>query len=114
MPNQALVLRFAPLVFVSLWSTGFIAAKYSMWNADPFVFLCLRFSITALALVPILLLLGGELPRNPWRFRHDMITGALLHCGYLGFLFWPIKNGMPSGIVAIIIGVQPILTTVLA
>jgi drug/metabolite transporter (DMT)-like permease len=85
-----------------------------MWNADPFVFLCLRFSITALALVPLLLVLGAELPRNPWRFRHDMVTGALLHCGYLGFLFWPIKNGMPSGIVAIIIGVQPILTTILA
>jgi len=114
MPNQALALRFAPLVFVSLWSTGFIAARYSMWNADPFVFLCLRFSVTALALVPLLLLLGSELPRNPWRFRHDMVTGALLHCGYLGFLFWPIKNGVPTGIVAIIIGVQPILTTVLA
>jgi len=113
MPTRA-VLRLAPLLFVALWSTGFIAAKYSMWNADPFVFLCLRFSITALALLPILLLLGARLPRNPWRFRHDMVTGALLHCGYLGFLFWPIKNGMPSGIVAIIIGVQPILTTVLA
>ena len=43
-----------------------------------------------------------------------MVTGALLHCGYLGFLFWPIKNGVPSGIVAIIIGVQPILTMILA
>jgi drug/metabolite transporter (DMT)-like permease len=61
-----------------------------------------------------MLLLGNELPRNPWRFRHDMVTGTLLHCGYLGFLFWAIKNGVPSGIVAIIIGVQPILTTVLA
>lgn len=114
MPSQALLLRVAPLIFVSLWSTGFIAAKYSMQNADPFVFLCLRFSITALTLVPILLLLGAALPRRIWGFRHDMVTGALLHCGYLGFLFWPIKNGVPSGIVAIIIGVQPILTMMLA
>ena len=113
-PSQALLLRLAPLIFVSLWSTGFIAAKYSMQNADPFVFLCLRFTITALALVPILLLLGASLPRRIWSFRHDMVTGALLHCGYLGFLFWPIKNGVPSGIVAIIIGVQPILTMILA
>ena len=112
--NQTMFLRIAPLVFVSLWSTGFIAAKYSMDNADPFVFLCLRFSITAIALVPLILLLRDSLPRNLWSFRHDMVTGALLHCGYLGFLFWPIKNGMPSGIVAIIIGVQPILTTVLS
>ena len=114
MRNQALLLRIAPLLFVSIWSTGFIAAKYSMHNADPFVFLCLRFSITALALVPIILYIGAALPRRLWTFRHDMVTGALLHCGYLGFLFWPIKNGVPAGIVAIIIGVQPILTMALA
>ncbi|MFZ9038489.1 MAG: DMT family transporter [Gammaproteobacteria bacterium] len=114
MPSPALLLRLAPLVFVMLWSTGFIAAKYSMQNADPFVFLCLRFSITALALVPILLLVGAALPRRIWSFRHDMVTGVLLHCGYLGYLFWPIKNGVPSGIVAIIIGLQPILTMTLA
>ena len=114
MPSQALLLRLAPLLFVSLWSTGFIAAKYSMQNADPFVFLCLRFTITALALIPILLLVGARLPRRVWAFRHDMVTGVLLHCGYLGYLFWPIKNGVPSGIVAIVIGIQPILTMVLA
>ena len=114
MRDQALLLRIAPLLFVSIWSTGFIAAKYSMHNADPFVFLCLRFSITALALVPIVLFVGAALPRRIWAFRHDMVTGALLHCGYLGFLFWPIKNGVPAGIVAIIIGVQPILTMALA
>ena len=114
MHSQALLLRVAPLIFVSLWSTGFIAAKYSMQNADPFVFLCLRFTITTVALIPILLLFGVALPRRIWSFRHDMVTGALLHCGYLGFLFWPIKNGVPSGIVAIIIGVQPILTMILA
>jgi len=85
-----------------------------MHNADPFVFLCLRFSITALALVPMLWLLGAPLPRGLWRHRHDMATGALLHCGYLGFVFWPIKNGVPSGIVAIIIGMQPVVTLMLS
>ncbi len=114
MPGRDLLLRFAPLLFVTLWSTGFIAAKYSMQNADPFVFLCLRFTLTAVALLPILLLLGAALPRRLWAFRHDMVTGVLLHCGYLGYLFWAIQNGVPSGIVAIIIGVQPILTMALA
>jgi drug/metabolite transporter (DMT)-like permease len=112
--NQAMLIRIAPLLFVSLWSTGFIAAKYSMHNADPFVFLCLRFTLTALVLVPMILLAGRSLPRDFWSYRHHMITGALLHCGYLGFVFWPIKNGVPSGIVAIVIGVQPILTMALA
>ena len=114
MPQQALLIRLAPLLFVSLWSTGFVAARYSMYNADPFVFLCLRFSITAVVLVPIILLAGRGLPRRIWSYRHDMATGVLLHCCYLGFLFWAVKNGVPTGIVAIIIGVQPILTMALA
>lgn len=114
MPSHPLFIRLAPLLFVLLWSTGFIAAKYSMANADPFVFLCLRFSLTTIALIPIIFLIGTKLPGNLWQHRHDMITGVLLHCGYLGFLFWPIKNGVPSGIVAIIIGVQPLLTLALA
>ena len=112
--SPSIFVHAAPLLFVMLWSTGFIAAKYSMENADPFVFLCLRMSITALVLIPILYLARAPMPRGIWRHRHDMVTGFLLHCCYLGFLFWPIKNGMPSGIVAIIIGIQPILTMSLA
>jgi drug/metabolite transporter (DMT)-like permease len=114
LPSKSMLIRIAPLLFVSLWSTGFIAAKYSMHNADPFVFLCLRFSITALVLAPLILIMGSPLPRRLWSYRHDMITGILLHCGYLGFVFWPIKNGVPSGIVAIIIGIQPIVTMILS
>ena len=114
MASHALLLRLAPLLFVLLWSTGFIAAKYSMANADPFVFLCLRFSITTIVFIPLILLTGAKLPSSIWQHRHDMFTGVLLHCCYLGFLFWPIKNGVPSGIVAIIIGVQPLLTLALA
>lgn len=114
MAKHKFFVRLAPLLFVMLWSTGFIAAKYSMANADPFVFLCLRMTITVIVLIPILWLAGAELPKSIFNHRHDMVTGVLLHCCYLGFLFWPIKDGMPSGIVAIIIGIQPILTTALA
>ena len=114
MADKQLLIRLAPLLFVSLWSTGFIAARYSMFNAEPFVFLCLRFTLTAIILVPIIVLFGANLPRSIWKHRHDMVTGALLHCGYLGFLFWPIHDGVPTGIVAIIIGIQPLLTMALA
>ena len=114
MATSPLLLRAAPLLFVAIWSTGFIAAKYSMHNADPFVFLCLRFSITVVVLIPLVLLAGSELPRRAWSYRHDMVTGVLLHGAYLGFVFWPIKNGVPSGIVAIIIGLQPVVTMALA
>lgn len=114
MADHKFFVRIAPLLFVMLWSTGFIAAKYSMQNADPFVFLSLRMTITAIVLVPILWLSGASFPKSIFNHRHDMVTGILLHCGYLGFVFWPIKDGVPSGIVAIIIGIQPILTTALA
>lgn len=114
MANSTLFIRLSPLIFVLIWSTGFIAAKYSMQHADPFVFLCLRMALTTLALIPIVYLSGAALPRKFWPYRHDMMTGVILHCCYLGFVFWPIKQGMPSGIVAIIIGIQPILTMVLA
>lgn len=114
MPDASLFFRLAPFIFVMIWSTGFIAAKYSMANADPFVFLSLRFSITAIVLIPILFIINSPLPRNIWQHRHDIVAGVLIHCGYLGFVFWPIKNGTPSGIVAIIIGIQPIITMLLA
>jgi drug/metabolite transporter (DMT)-like permease len=114
MANTSRFVRLSPLIFVLIWSTGFIAAKYSMQNADPFVFLCLRMALTTLALIPILYVCGVTLPRKIWPYRHDMVTGVILHCCYLGFVFLPIKHGMPSGIVAIIIGIQPILTMVLA
>jgi len=114
MASNPLLIRLAPLIFVLLWSTGFVAAKYSMANADPFVFLCLRFSLTTLALILIIMVTGGNLPRSIWQHRHDMVTGILLQCCYLGFVFWPIKNGVPSGIVAIIVGLQPLLTLALA
>lgn len=114
MADHKFFVRVAPLLFVTLWSTGFIAAKYSMENADPFVFLSLRMTITVIVLIPILWLAGVKLPKNIFTHRHDMVTGFLLHCCYLGFVFWPIKDGIPSGIVAIIIGIQPILTTALS
>ena len=114
MRDHAFFVRLAPLIFVVLWSTGFIAAKYSMANADPFVFLCLRMTITAVILFIILWLTKAQLPRSLLEYRHDMVVGVLFHCCYLGFLFWPIKDGMPAGVVAIFIGIQPILTTALA
>ncbi len=114
MASHRFFIRVAPFLFVLLWSTGFIAAKYSMNNADPFVFLCLRMSLTTLMLVPIIFIAGARFPAGIWQHRHDMVTGFLLHCCYLGFVFWPIKEGVPSGIVAIVIGLQPLLTMALA
>ncbi len=85
-----------------------------MVHADPFVFLCLRFALTCVVLLPIILLTTAPNPTSPWQHRHDMVTGVFLHFGYLGFVFWPIQLGVPAGIVAIIVGIQPVLTSALA
>ena len=85
-----------------------------MVHSDPFVFLCLRFALTCLVLLPIILLTAAPNPKNLWLHRHDMVTGVSLHFGYLGFVFWPIQLGVPAGIVAIIVGIQPVLTSALA
>ena len=101
-----------PLFFVVLWSTGFIAAKYGLPYAPPLTFLILRCLGVLLVLVPVVLLW-----RAPWpagRVRHVAIAGLLLQAGYLGGVWSAIKIGMPAGLSALIVGMQPILTAVAA
>lgn len=103
----------APVLFVGLWSTGFVSARYAMPYAEPFSFLTVRYvlSILALGLIAVFL----KAPRLSWGQRRDaMIVGMLLHGVYLGMVFWAIDNGMPAGLSALIVGLQPILTAFMA
>ena len=102
------------MLFVFLWSTGFVAAKYSMPDAEPFSFLALRFMLVAVVFVPLIYLTGHRLRLNLWAYRHDVVVGILLHACYLGTYFWAIRLGADAGASAIIVGIQPILTTVFA
>ena len=105
--------RTYPAVFVLLWSTGFIGARMGMPYAEPFSFLSLRF-VLAIALLGLLALVA----RAPWPglrlAGHCMVVGVLLHGIYLGGIFWVIDHGMPAGISAMIVGLQPITVAVLA
>ncbi len=106
-------IRIIPPLFVLLWATGFIGARYAMPWAEPFSFLAVRFAIAA----AIFVVLGLALGRSRISFTqatHSMIAGALLHGVYLGGVFWAIRNGMPAGLTALIIGLQPLITAVLA
>jgi drug/metabolite transporter (DMT)-like permease len=97
-----------PLFFVFLWSTGFIAAKYGLPYAPPLSFLILRCLGAVLILLPVLLL-----TRAPWpcgRIGHVAVAGLLLQAGYLGGVWCAIKLGMPAGLSALVVGMQPILT----
>ncbi|RLQ88603.1 DMT family transporter [Notoacmeibacter ruber] len=103
----------APIAFVVLWSTGFVSARYAMPYSEPFGFLTVRYILSAAALLGLALIIGA--PALSWRHRRDsMIAGMLLHAVYLGMLFWAIDHGMPAGLSALIVGLQPIFTAFMA
>lgn len=105
--------RVAPIIFVFLWSTGFIGAKYGLPYAEPFTFLAVRMAITFVLLIVMALLLKRQWPGLP-AAGHSMVTGILIHGGYLGAVFWVIDNSMPAGIAALIVAMQPLLTVLIA
>ncbi|MEJ6785066.1 DMT family transporter [Aminobacter sp. Piv2-1] len=105
--------RLIPATFVLLWATGFIGARYAMPWADPFTFLAVRFAIAAVILGGIMLAIGSKhlMLRGA---MHAMAIGMLLHGVYLGGVFWAIHQGLPAGLSALIAGLQPLVTAVLA
>lgn len=103
----------APAIFVLLWSTGFIGARYGLPYIEPFTFLEIRFVIATTALALIALVLRAPLPSGTG-LAHSAVVGVLLHGGYLGGVFYAIDNGMPAGVSALIVSMQPVLTAVLA
>ena len=106
-------LSFAPVIFVLLWSTGFIGARLTGPYAEPLSFLSIRFAIVATLLASAGLIMGAHWPGRRMAL-HCMVAGALMHGGYLGFVFWSIWKGMPAGVSALIVGLQPLVTALLA
>lgn len=100
-----------PIFFVLLWSTGFIVAKFGLPFAPPLTFLLLRCAGVLLVLVPCVLLWKAPWPDN---IGHIAVAGLLLQAGYLGGVWCAIKLGMPAGLSALIVGMQPILTAACA
>ncbi|MER9404565.1 DMT family transporter [Mesorhizobium caraganae] len=105
--------RFIPASFVVLWATGFIGARYAMPWAEPFTFLAARFVIAALLLAGLMLVLGSKRATGA-EALHATVAGILMHGVYLGAVFWAIHRGMPAGLSALIVGLQPLITAVLA
>jgi drug/metabolite transporter (DMT)-like permease len=99
-----------PATFVFLWATGFIGAKYGLPYAEPARFLLLRFALVIALMLPIALLARAPWPPSRAQAIHIAIAGILLHGGYLGGVFSSIHAGMPAGMSALIVGLQPILT----
>lgn len=101
-----------PIFFVFLWSTGFIIAKFGLPYAPPLTFLVIRCAGAVLVLLPLVWIWKAPWPRGA--VRHIALAGLLLQAGYLGGVWCAIKLGMPAGLSALIVGMQPVLTAVAA
>lgn len=101
-----------PAVFVLIWSTGFIVARYGMPHAPPFSFLTVRYALSVLCFGAWVRLAGVPLPRGRAQWGHLAVTGVLMHAGYLGGVWAAVKAGMGSGLSSLIVGLQPVLTAV--
>lgn len=112
--SQPLLLALAPGLFVLLWSTGFIGAKLGLPYAEPLTFLLFRFACVIGLLGLLSLVLRRPWPHKPLQWFHIAVAGALLHGGYLSGVFLAIHVGMPAGVVALIVGIQPLLTAFLS
>ncbi|RWG40162.1 MAG: EamA/RhaT family transporter [Mesorhizobium sp.] len=105
--------RFIPASFVVLWATGFIGARYAMPWAEPFTFLAIRFVLAAILFAGLTVLIGSRRATRE-EALHATVAGVLMHGVYLGGVFWAIHRGMPAGLSALIVGLQPLITAVLA
>jgi len=103
-----------PALFVLLWSTGFVGAKFGLPYAEPFTFLLWRFVIVTLLLLAAALALRAPWPASRVEFGHIAIAGVLVHAGYLGGVFSAIHHGVSAGEMALIAGLQPVLTAGIA
>ncbi|MQY51905.1 DMT family transporter [Rhodocyclus gracilis] len=103
-----------PYFFVVLWSTGFIGARFGLPHAEPLTFLLVRFLLAMLLLGGIAVLARAPWPKDLRLIAHLAVAGMLLHGVYLGGVFAAIGHGLPAGVTALVVGVQPLLTAVSA
>jgi drug/metabolite transporter (DMT)-like permease len=102
--------RAMPWVFVLIWSTGFVVARLAMPHAPPLTFLCWRYAFSVLAFGVWITLAKAPWPTTRSQWRHLAVTGVLMHAGYLGGVWAAVRMGLGAGTVALIVGLQPVLT----
>lgn len=110
--DDDVLIRAMPLVFVLIWSSGFIVARYGMPLAPPMSFLTLRYIFSILCLLLWITAARVSWPSTRAQWLHLSVTGLLMHGGYLGGVWIAVKAGMGSGLVALIVGLQPVLTAI--
>jgi drug/metabolite transporter (DMT)-like permease len=99
-----------PLLFVALWSTGFIGAKFGLPDAPPLTFLSWRYAIVLVLMGAVAWRTRAPWPRSVRECWHIGVSGVLVHAAYLGGVFIAISHGLPAGVAALVVGLQPVLT----
>ena len=108
------MVKIFPLTFVLLWSSAFITTKPIIDNSDPFAALAFRFSFVAIGFFLFSIYSKHKIIVNKKNFIESLLSGVLFHGLYLGGVFFSISKGMPTGIAALIVTLQPILTNALS
>ncbi len=111
-PESHRWVRWMPWVFVLIWSTGFVVARYAMPYAPPLSFLSLRYAISVLFLAIWTVIARATWPTEPRQWLHLAASGVLMHAGYLGGVWSAVKLGIGAGTIALLVGLQPVLTAV--
>ncbi|HET7836904.1 DMT family transporter [Variovorax sp. J31P179] len=105
-------LRAMPAVFVLIWSTGFIVARFGMPHAPPLKFLAVRYALSMVCFLVWVRWARVAWPRDRRQWGHLAVIGVLMQAGYLGGVWAAVRAGMGSGLVALLVGIQPVLTAV--
>ncbi|KLN56254.1 DMT family transporter [Variovorax paradoxus] len=105
-------LRAMPAVFVLIWSTGFIVARYGMPYAPPLKFLAVRYALSLVCFGIWVALARVAWPKEGAQWGHLAVTGILMQAGYLGGVWAAVHAGMGAGLVALLVGIQPVLTAI--
>lgn len=108
------LIKFAPAGFLFTWSSGFSFGKMGLMYAEPLTFLLIRFIAALLILLPLSFIMRVPWPKKAKDWGHIAIAGLFVHAGYLGGVFSAVYHGMAAGVVSLIVGLQPVLTAVLA
>ncbi len=106
------MLRAMPWVFVLIWSTGFVVARYGMPHAPPFSFLAWRYALSVGCFALWVAVSRPAWPRDRTQWLHHALAGVLMHAGYLGGVWAAVRLGLGAGTAALLVGLQPILTAI--
>jgi drug/metabolite transporter (DMT)-like permease len=112
-PLARAIAPFAPALFIFIWSSGYVVAKYAAPHSEPLTFLLIRYVGVVILMVALALLAGARWPTLA-QTRHLAIAGVGMQAGYLGGVWVAVKLGMPAGLAALIVNLQPVLTAAFA